>query len=139
RLGLNRAYCISEKRSFLKRKLQSFVFVIVSAFGLSVVSIFIILGPILLEWIYAWVPVAQELAAFWNILRYAFGFIIMVLLLSGTYYFLPNIHHLWRRVLPGAVIATFLWLLLASLFSVYLAQTDRFSVTYGSLSGIIIA
>ena len=41
-------------------------------------------------------------------------------------------------MLPGAAITVLLWLILASLFSIYLQSLGRFSVTYGSLGGIVI-
>jgi membrane protein len=41
-------------------------------------------------------------------------------------------------VLPGAAVTVVLWVALASLFSLYLRNLGRFSLTYGSLGGIVI-
>lgn len=138
RLGLNRAYEITEKRPLLRRKLQDLAFVLLAALGLTLTSVAIILGPLLLEICYRWLPPLEQWAVFWNLLRYVFALGLMFILLSSMYYFLPNIHHQWRGVWPGALIATLLWTLLASLFSFYLAHAGNYSITYGSLSGIII-
>ena len=51
----------------------------------------------------------------------------------------PLPSHLPRReILPGAAVTVVLWLVLASLFSFYLQNLARFSVTYGSLGGIVL-
>jgi membrane protein len=41
------------------------------------------------------------------------------------------------EVLPGAVLAVVVWLIVASLYSWYLQNLGRFTVTYGSLGGVI--
>ena len=43
-----------------------------------------------------------------------------------------------REILPGAAVTVVLWVALASLFSLYLQNLGRFSLTYGSLGGIVI-
>jgi membrane protein len=42
-------------------------------------------------------------------------------------------------ILPGAAVAVVLWTVAASLFSWYLANLGRFTVTYGSLGGIVLS
>ena len=54
------------------------------------------------------------------------------------YRWLPSRHLPRREVLPGAAITVMLWLVMASLFSLYLQNLTRFTVTYGSLGGIVI-
>ena len=50
----------------------------------------------------------------------------------------PARHLPRREILPGAAVTVVLWLALASLFSLYLQNLGRFSLTYGSLGGIVM-
>ena len=43
-----------------------------------------------------------------------------------------------RRVLPGALAAIGIWLVASSLFSVFITNLTSFSVTYGSLAGVVV-
>lgn len=138
RIGLNQAYKVQETRPFIKRTLHNFGMVIFMSVALVLVSVLIILGPVILDYLYSTLPFTVEYSEQLNVLRYLSGFGVMVLLLTSAYFYLPNIHPLWRHCIPGAVFATFLWMLLASLFSLYLKYMDSYSITYGSLSGIII-
>lgn len=139
RTGLNRAYGVDGKRNFFFRQGQNILIVLLLTVGLILTSTAIVLGPVLFEFAFSWYPQAMEWEALWNFIRYVFGFFMMMNLFAAIYYYLPNLSQTWRRVLPGAFIATVLWLGLASLFSLYLANAKDFTVTYGSLSGIIIA
>lgn len=138
RMGLNQAYDVSECRPFLMRTLQNIGVVFFMAISLVTVSVLIILGPIILDYLYRYIDWMVGYTTLLNVARYACGLALMVSLLASTYYVLPNIRQRWRCCLPGAIFATCLWLSLASLFSFYLQYADSYSVTYGSLSGIII-
>jgi membrane protein len=43
-----------------------------------------------------------------------------------------------RRLWPGVLVTTFLWMAAAWAFSVYLSATPTYTVTYGTLAGVII-
>ncbi len=43
-----------------------------------------------------------------------------------------------RRLLPGAVAATLVWLLLSGAFSVYTASFASYNETYGTLGAIVV-
>lgn len=44
----------------------------------------------------------------------------------------------WRRTLPGAILATALWLVASIAFSVYVSNFGSYNETYGSLGAVII-
>jgi YihY family inner membrane protein len=71
--------------------------------------------------------------------RYILAVLLLYLMVAMLYRWLPSRHLPRREVLPGAAVTVALWILLASLFSLYLQNLTRFTVTYGSLGGIIIA
>jgi len=43
----------------------------------------------------------------------------------------------WRWVTPGSVIASFAWLAISALFSLYLSKFTDYNATYGSLGAVI--
>ena len=58
--------------------------------------------------------------------------------LLALHRWLPNHHRPVRAVLPGVLLTLVLWLAGASLFSLYLGTVADYSVTYGSLGGVVI-
>ena len=138
RMGLNHAYGVAETRNYLFTKFQSLVFVLVLTFAFIFAAMLIILGPLLMEGISSWIAILPYSENLLHALRYGYAICMLVLLLSVTYYYLPNVRQRVRGVLPGALIGTLLWVGLASLFSLFLSNVGHYNATYGSLSGIII-
>ena len=69
--------------------------------------------------------------------------LIVATLLLGTallalHRWLPGRRLTLRSLLPGVIVSTILWLLAASLFSIYVAELGSYSATYGSLGGVIV-
>ena len=54
------------------------------------------------------------------------------------YRVLPNVRLRATEVVPGAVIAWLLWLASVWGYTIYLRSVPSFSITYGSLGGIIV-
>jgi membrane protein len=137
RLALNRAYDVRETRPFWKRRLSSIGFILIGAVGTLAVGLIMIVGPFVEQFISA----RHALSGMIVILSALGRFIVCSALLSGLicfcYWMLPAAkprHACW----PGALLATFLWLILASLFSLYLSYMNNYNATYGSLGGVVI-
>ena len=63
---------------------------------------------------------------------------LLYLVVALLYRWLPSRHLPLREILPGAAVTVVLWVTLAGLFSWYLQNLGRFTVTYGSLGGIVV-
>ncbi|MGA9533748.1 MAG: YihY/virulence factor BrkB family protein [Anaerolineales bacterium] len=64
---------------------------------------------------------------------------ITIILLLVLYLWLPNRSVDWRAALSGAVLASFLWQIAKTAFSVYLGLgVDRFGAVYGSVGSVIV-
>jgi membrane protein len=50
----------------------------------------------------------------------------------------PDTTPKWRWVSPGALTATFLWIVASIGFTVYVANFNSYDKTYGSLGGVVI-
>ena len=138
RIGLNHVYEVKEWRVWWKRRLQGLIFVLFGAVAFSLLTTLVIVAPLFINFIGAYFSLTyQELIAL-NIVRYGFGFLLLVAVTTFLYTTLPNVRLAWQMQLPGAVLATVLWMGLAALFSLYLSNFGNYEVTYGSLGGIII-
>lgn len=138
RLGLNRAYGVSETRAWWKRKLVNIAVVLIGAVGMLLASALVVLLPPILEWLEDTTSLPFGLLAGVNIVRYLLAGGIVMGLMGALYHYLPNTQAKWKKIWPGAALCTGLWIVLASLFSLYLLNVGDYSVTYGSLGGIII-
>ncbi|MGE3579601.1 MAG: YihY/virulence factor BrkB family protein, partial [Vicinamibacterales bacterium] len=54
------------------------------------------------------------------------------------YRFGPDTRHRVTRILPGAVAATALWVLISLAFKVYIARFTDYEGAYGTVGGVIV-
>ncbi len=137
RTALDRAYGVAEPRAFWLRRLQGLGFVFGGAGGVFVVVLLIVVGPLAWEATMAIAPFLFELQGIFNIVRYVVGSLALLLVIWCLYRLLPNVRQRWINALPGAIFATASWLFVATVYSMYLTNVTNYSVTYGSLGGII--
>ena len=64
---------------------------------------------------------------------------LLILLFSIIYYYAPDVQKKqWHWLTPGAALAILSWLVASIALRLYLHYFNSFSVTYGSLGGVII-
>ncbi len=137
RTALNIVYDIEESRPFVKRRLQSIGIVLGSAVLMLILSVFIIWWPLIIAGFEKWAHLSLSTIKFWDFLRFPAVFLVLTAAFNTIYQILPNTSRI-NRYRRGSFIAAGGWMILASLFSVYLAYFGKYAVTYGSLGGIII-
>lgn len=136
RTGLDRAYGVRETRSFLVRRGTALLFVILGAFVAFFLGLTVVFSPF-------FVTLAQRLThqTFERgtvMLSYGTGFVVFVFVLYLTHRFLPGKNMRNVTLWPG-VLLTCLMLLSAALgFSLYLSYAPSYSLTYGTLAGVIV-
>lgn len=138
RAGLNDAYGVTESRPLWRRRLQSVAFVVLGALAILLLSVLIILGPIVWDFLTGVLKLPLEQKIVWDVTRYIFATAVLVLALLALHRWLPNTRVRWLDILPGAIATTVIWVLGGSLFSLYLQRFASYSITYGSLGGVII-
>lgn len=146
REGLNHAYGIEEKRSILYRRLQAMLFVVTGSVAFILASLILIILPVGLEvWQYFEVymdkipDLPEKLGLQINLLRLFLAFMAIMLSMLGMYKWLPYHKISVKDCIPGAALASGLWILSAGLFSLYLQNFARYDLFYGSLGGIVVA
>jgi membrane protein len=138
RTALNQAYAVAEPRPIWYLRLQSIAIVFLAAFAIMALSVTIILGPVLWRLMERFIDVPEIYGVIWTVVRYAIGGTLVTALVLFLHRWLPRIRLRWRLILPGALTTTVLWLLTASLFSLYLGTIGNYSAMYGSLGGVVI-
>jgi membrane protein len=138
RHALNLAYDVADPPVFWRSRLESILLTIMAAVVVIVSTILLVVVPVSLD-IANWFlvePLHRE--NFYNSTRYLIGTGLLFLLLAVLYRILPNVRLRPMEILPGALIAWGLWVLLHELYTFYLRSVPSYSVTYGSLGGIVM-
>lgn len=135
---LNRCYDVRETRPFWRTRPESVVIVIAGAGLALVLSVALVLGPVIWKIVTQYLPIGGDWFLPWVVVRYGAAAVLAALGLIGLHRMLPNCHQPMRRVWLGAATTALLWLATAALFSVYVDNFASYSVTYGSLGGVIM-
>jgi membrane protein len=73
----------------------------------------------------------------WRLVRWAIAMLTSVAVLAVIYHFGTPGTQDWRRVVPGALLATVTWFLTTLLYGLYVTRFADYSVIYGSLSAAV--
>ena len=129
---------VRDRRSFLRRRWIAFKLVLCFLLALVVVGGLLVFGPTLSGWLgrttgheslVSWIWWAAQ----WPLLIGALLAIITVML-----WLAPVERPSWRRLLPGALLATVIWIVSSAGFAFFTATFDNYNKTWGSLSAVIV-
>lgn len=138
RVGCSRSWEIKEKRPLWRRRVTSIAFVAIGAVSALAASLIVVVAPLVLNYIRTLVAIPEIFIVIATLLRLGLGLCLIAGTLALLYRYLPMRTIAWKRVFPGAWLAAALWIVLASIFSLYLSNSGDYSLTYGSLGGIVI-
>jgi membrane protein len=140
RIGLNRAYGLAETRPWLLLRLESIVYVLLSAVSLLVLAFFVVLGPLVFRTATSYAPWLGPLGGHDNANRLVFAALVIAIALFILHVFLPAGRRRLRDVWPGIAATLVLWLACGFLFGRYLARFSSAYVTYyAGLASVMIA
>jgi membrane protein len=140
RTSLNRAYRVTETRSFVFRRLQSFAFVILATAGFLAVSLLLVAAPLLshiaearLQW--------MDMPNFGTLTlwRYVIASSVIVVGLIAVHIWLPAGRRPFGDIVPGIIFTLVAWIAGSSLFAAYLEQFSTYVSTYAGLASVMIA
>ena len=134
RIGLNRAYGVSEHRTWWVLRLESIGYVLLAAVGLLVLSFLVVLAPLIFTTTLRYmpersVPVLEQLWPMFNFLRITVAAVVLIVALVIVHKWLPAGRRRLVHIVPGILVTLALWLIAGELFGDYLA---RFAYTYVS-------
>lgn len=136
--GINKSYKINETRSFLKVLIIAFLFTIILLALIFSSMVFLIYGEKIGYFIFTYLGLNNIFIKVWDICRYTIGIFTVVIILVSLYKYTPNKKITAREAIPGAIIATFVWILVSLLYSYYTNRYSNYEIIYGSIGEIII-
>jgi membrane protein len=141
RVALNRAYAVVEPRRWYWLRLESIGYTLVAAFSSLLMAFLIVLGPLIIEAVRRYLPLAVEAnERFLHLSRYGITITAMIMALFILHAWLPAGRRGFLQILPGIVFTMVASLISGVAFGQYLARfADRYVTMYAGLASVVIA
>jgi membrane protein len=133
--AFNIAYDQKETRGFFRFNLVAIVLTVLMLVGGTVIIALVGVLPAALQF----VGLARETKWLLLVLEWPLLIVVVMVGLSVLYRYAPDRRPpRWRWVSPGAIVATFLWLVGSLAFTVYVSHFNSYNKTYGALGGVVV-
>jgi membrane protein len=140
RIGLNRAYDMSEPRPWWLLRLESIGYVLVAAVAILAFSFLVVLAPFIWGKLVQYLPTLEPLGNLVTFARYAVAVVVLVIALLIVHAWLPAGRRSFAEIAPGIAATLLLWLIAGSAFGRYLANYAFAYVSmYAGLASAMIA
>jgi membrane protein len=140
--AINNAYDYEETRSYFKIKLLSILFTIGLLFMIVLVFFTLVIGELIGKKIFATIGQTDLFLKVWDNSRIIISLAFMIFIFALLYKYSPCVKDRKQikfiTTLPGGVFATLGWFLTSVIFSYYVNNFGNYTVTYGSIGGVII-
>lgn len=140
--NVNAAYGFNKKRSFVAAKSLSLIFAIALILMVILLMITQVFGGLILDYMSKTINLDLDFKQIIKILSLIIPVVYMLIMFTALYKFAPSsqIRKMlsFKLVVPGAVFTTIGVILMTILFGSYVSNFGKYSVTYGSLGGIIV-
>lgn len=133
RVALNRAYRDEDNRSLLAQRVQSVLFILVTALLILVASILLVLAPDF------WASAVLKDMLRGEHFRMTVAVFVLMLVVSAAHARLPGRRRPISRIWPGIALTLVLWIVSAKIFAHYVSAIADYSATYAGLAGIMTA
>jgi membrane protein len=142
RIGLNRAYGMTETRHWILLRLESIGYVLVAALASLALGFLIVLGPLLFRTALRYAPwlELEQFEGKFTFFRFAIASAVLTVALFVAHKWLPAGRRRVVDILPGIIATLVLWLAAGVAFGRYLAEYSFAYVnTYAGLASAMIA
>lgn len=135
--GLNAVNEVEEERNYFVVRIVSSFYTLIILLIVLLSMIVLVFGNYLVRMLIQRIPQLNLLFSFLLNFRFLFVWVLLTLIFSAFYTFLPSKKLRFREQLPGASFAAVIWSIFSWGFSMYVNKGGAFS-TYGSLAIIVI-
>lgn len=138
--GFNAAYRVPRNRSIPAHAGIGMMLAILSLVPLLGATSLILFGGAIEAFVLKLIrvdPILNPFAVWWELLSRVMRYLVAITATSSLtailYFYGPYRKQRWRRVWPGAILATILWLLATVVFGWYVRNITNYNVLYGSV------
>lgn len=140
---INRFYNFKENRNIIVIRLLAFIFTIAFMLMIILLSITQVFGEMLFNGFIDFFNLNKaDFAIFWILIKNIIPIIYMLLTFIILYKYSPSSPQkkllTFKSILPGSIFSTVMVIVATSGFGYYVSNFGKYSITYGSLGGIII-
>jgi membrane protein len=140
RIGLNRAYRISEARPWWVLRLESIAYVIIAAAALLALAFLVVLAPLIFATAAKYMPWVDPYSWSSIFTRYGMASGVLIVTLVIVHLWLPAGKRSLLDIAPGIVATLLLWLASGALFGRYLADfAANYVSMYAGLASVMVA
>lgn len=136
--AFNKIHQVTSKRGFWTQQLMAILLVFITGVPLVVSTFVTIFGDQLERLLIKSFGQDHLWQYAWNWGRWTIVLLTVVSMAVLLYRVGTEKKQKWRDVLPGAVLATFLWLVATLLFNFYVQRFGSYNQVYGSLGAVIV-
>lgn len=137
--GFRKAYQMPKIWGLVKERLIAFQLVLMAGVPMGFASFLVVFGNVIERW--TMYHIGHELTPYllglWTAVRWIIAVLTSIAVIGLVYHHGVPRTQPWHRVLPGAVVATMLWVLVTVLFGWYLRRYANYDVIYGSVGTAI--
>jgi membrane protein len=139
---MNTVYKVRESRPYWKARGAAILVTVLLSVMVTLNLSVLLGGDFLARLIYIWIwhhRLAAGTAFLVHVIQWTAASGLLLLQFSTIYYFGPDLKvKCWHWVTPGAVIAILGWVVCSLGLRIYLHFFNSFTITYGSLGGVIV-
>ena len=140
RIGLNRAYTMTERRPWWLLRLESILYVLIGAIAILAFSFLVVLAPLLWDRLVLLAPQVRPFGGMVTFARYTVAIMVLVIALTVMHSWLPAGRRSLGEITPGIVATLALWLVAGAVFGRYLAEYAFAYVSmYAGLASAMVA
>ena len=136
RIAFDRAYAVPDPRGVIENRALAIALVFLGALVATLLGVTIVFSPLILRVLEQMLHV--QVPTLFNYFTYGAGVLVFIGFLLVMHRVLPGRRLTGCRLWPGVLVTTLLWVVMAVGFSIYLTFTPTYTVTYGTLAGVII-
>jgi membrane protein len=137
--ALNMANQIREARSWVRVRMIALGLTLAIAILLLAALLFVLVSGHAVDWLGGKLQLRPVVVFLWKAFQLPAAVFFILVSNSLIFYFGPDLRERrWRWFSPGAAFGAFLWLAASLGFRIYLHFYDSYTLSYGSLGGIMI-
>lgn len=137
RSALNRAYGVERGLPFWKARIKVTIFTVLAGTGVLVAFSSVVVMPYVWRLLATNADAGQDTLWLHMSVRYGLAFLVLVVLYSLLYGWLPDIPQRLSTVVPGALVGAALWVAAAAGLSYTLHTAGKLALLYGSFAGVV--